>query len=595
MNKKKKSRNEIHEANYLPSLILRIVFVMLVMGLLIGIIWNDTIDTGDTTISTEDWDVQSVDHGVKATYTIAEDMDSETYFAFGSTQQEVWVFVNEELVYSYEVDFASYWGSTAPSAWHMLEISDLHQGDVVSIRLESTLSAYEEKFTGVIIGRESEITTYLAKNAFVGVLFSVLTLCAGIMLISVGVSMNRYYNSRKNIYSGSIFTLVGIWGFNRTKSYNVHFIPLQIERQLALLSVFLIAIFMLAYLYEISREDEKESNTIYKVLLQTSVVAIVIVAFLQLTGVFDLIEMVIIGYIQLVVVMGIWVNMRYRIYKRNRSIEEMFRYYSCIVVAVAVVLQIITIVTGDNESTWFHVQALVALYLISIYVVQVGRSEKEIEQGKEAKEQAKVMKENLLIGKMKPHFLYNTLLAIQELCYSDPIQASDAIGVLSKYMRESMDAIGDDGLVTFYKELAHINSYVNIQQICYEDQIEYEEDIVGGEVLIPPLTVQPIVENAIRHGIRKKRGKGTVTLRTYWDANDFVIVVTDNGVGFDVNDPIQQDGTHSGDIVKNRLEELVGATMLTESVIGKGTIVTIRIPQAKQQRMDAETKMDLEI
>ena len=187
----------------------------------------------------------------------------------------------------------------------------------------------------------------------------------------------------------------------------------------------------------------------------------------------------------------------------------------------------------------------------------------------------------LALSQIKPHFIYNTLNAIQDID-DMPEQAQNAIVDFSKYLRENLDFLNDTNLIPFSKELEHVKKYVNLEKLRFQEKINIIYNIEETNFLIPSLSLQMIVENAIKHGITKKYEGGTVTITTYKKNNKIFIIVEDNGVGFDVNKTIGNN--HLG--FKNsreRLKHFVNGDLVIESEINKGTKVTIIIPERENK------------
>ena len=138
----------------------------------------------------------------------------------------------------------------------------------------------------------------------------------------------------------------------------------------------------------------------------------------------------------------------------------------------------------------------------------------------------------LLQAQINPHFLYNTLDTIVWLAEAgDQKRVVSMVGNLSDFFRTSLNQ-GKD-IISIREELAHVRSYLEIQQVRYQDILRYEitvpEDLY--EYKIPKITIQPLVENALYHGIKNKRGQGTITVTGKSKENGFVLYVRDNGIG----------------------------------------------------------------
>lgn len=185
----------------------------------------------------------------------------------------------------------------------------------------------------------------------------------------------------------------------------------------------------------------------------------------------------------------------------------------------------------------------------------------------------------LILTQVQPHFMLNTLSTIQYLCKHDSEAAFETISDFSVYLRNNMEFATTTELISFEKELSHIEKYIAIEQKRFGDRIKVKYDIQVDDFGIPPLSVQPLVENAIKHGISKKRGGGTVEISTWRGADEIHVIVKDDGVGFDVDKPFSENRVHLGlSIVKDRLERMCGGDVKITSSENEGTICEVTIP-----------------
>jgi sensor histidine kinase YesM len=119
----------------------------------------------------------------------------------------------------------------------------------------------------------------------------------------------------------------------------------------------------------------------------------------------------------------------------------------------------------------------------------------------------------LLLSQIRPHFLYNTLNAICALCYTDPERAGEATRQFSKYLHANMKSLDKDEPAEFSEEMRHVESYIWIEKMRLGSRLQVVYDIQETDFILPLLTVEPLVENAIRHGISKRIGGGRLTIR----------------------------------------------------------------------------------
>lgn len=190
----------------------------------------------------------------------------------------------------------------------------------------------------------------------------------------------------------------------------------------------------------------------------------------------------------------------------------------------------------------------------------------------------------LMLSQIKPHFLHNALTVIVGLCDTDPKRAKLATLKFAKYLRGNMDSIEETGPIPFERELRHTKLYLEIEQYRFGEALEVRYDIACDDFSIPALTVEPLAENAVRHGVRENPGgKGTVTIATSETPDYFEISVTDDGPGFDP-DSLPGDGENHVGIanVSQRLMQVCGGTLTFDTAPGVGTTARIRLPKEKE-------------
>ena len=184
----------------------------------------------------------------------------------------------------------------------------------------------------------------------------------------------------------------------------------------------------------------------------------------------------------------------------------------------------------------------------------------------------------LMLGQIQLHFLYNTLADIRGLCETDAVKAKETIDDFSVFLRANMDSLSNESLIPFEQELLHVNSYLHLLQSMYGEGIRVKYEIHTTQFKIPALSLQPIVENAVHKGIRKKEGGGTITICTEEKERYFEITIADDGVGF--RKEVLKEQVHIGiQNVKKRLGIMCNGILKIDSEVDKGTIVNIIIPK----------------
>ena len=213
----------------------------------------------------------------------------------------------------------------------------------------------------------------------------------------------------------------------------------------------------------------------------------------------------------------------------------------------------------------------IAAFLMMTYVVN-----DQTEQYYRQRMELANMKNEIMLSQIQPHFVINTLGAIAHLC-SDAPEAKEAIQTFSRYMRGNIDVLSKNSLIPFSKEVEHTNLYLQLEKLRFGDNLHVVMNLEARDFLIPTLTLQPLVENAVRHGVRKNPdGKGTIWITSRKTEQWYEVSVTDNGPGFDP-EKIREDGkNHVGlENVRERVRITAGGELKIESEPGVGTTVTI--------------------
>ena len=185
---------------------------------------------------------------------------------------------------------------------------------------------------------------------------------------------------------------------------------------------------------------------------------------------------------------------------------------------------------------------------------------------------------SIMLSQIQPHFIYNTLGTIERMCLKDPQKAFDLVRNFSLYLRGNFSELDSVTPIRFADEIKHVEYYVNIEKVRFPDMsIEY--DVEATEFVLPALSVQPLVENAIKHGLMRLETGGTVKIHSYETPTHFCVEVTDDGVGFDTDAPIDEKKHVGLRNIRGRLKAMVNGALVMESKPGVGTKAIIMIPK----------------
>lgn len=232
--------------------------------------------------------------------------------------------------------------------------------------------------------------------------------------------------------------------------------------------------------------------------------------------------------------------------------------------------------------------AAITLSLLIIYIVIEMEERRQILIRERELEQANI---RIMFSEIQPHFLYNTLSTIAYLCEKDPKTAKQATIDFAQYLRYNLDSPFKKHVCCFTEELEHIQKYLSLEKMRFDDRLAIEWNIQTEDFFVPPLTIQPLVENAVKHGVNKKEDGGTVKISAYEENDYYIVEVADDGIGFEVKDREDDGKIHIGiDNVKKRLKRICNAELTVKSEKNVGTTVTVFLPKEGMEIEDTSSR-----
>lgn len=253
--------------------------------------------------------------------------------------------------------------------------------------------------------------------------------------------------------------------------------------------------------------------------------------------------------------------------KRTNVTEKIAFALYCVLPFLAIIIQ--NLMPGYAVA---YLSIIIAIEILFLFV-NVKKNMELINEARRTKE-AEV---KLMVSQIQPHFIYNTLSSISTLIKIDPEKAQKGLDEFTEYLRANLTSIGETGLVSFENELKHIETYLSLEKMRFDERLNVKMDIEVKNFLVPPLTIQPLVENAVKHGILKKIQGGTITIKSYETDEAYFVEIVDDGIGFDTNDPSYKGKEHVGlNNVKYRLSTMCKGDLFIHSVVDKGTTMVIK-------------------
>ena len=211
-------------------------------------------------------------------------------------------------------------------------------------------------------------------------------------------------------------------------------------------------------------------------------------------------------------------------------------------------------------------------------LIQVDQIQQQLRQQREIAQQ----KASIMVLQMRPHFIYNTMTSIYCLCNQDPQKARQVTLDFTTYLRKNFTAIACEDTISFPEELEHTRAYLAVEQAQFEDSLFLEFDTPHTQFRLPPLTLQPIVENAVKHGLDPESDSLHLVIRTRETKLGSEILVEDDGTGYEAPDDSQPHIALAN--IRQRLELMCGGRLTIRPREGGGTVVQVIIPRRAGNR-----------
>ena len=238
---------------------------------------------------------------------------------------------------------------------------------------------------------------------------------------------------------------------------------------------------------------------------------------------------------------------------------------------------------GGNISFLIFLVYALNTFVIVVRIVpqkinEAARAKELEEQRRKLQQELKDRRVSVMMSQIRTHFIFNVMTIISGLCNTDPGKADDALILFSRYLRKNMAIMDRDEPILFSQELSHLEDYVSLEKMRFGEKIKFEKYLDITDFKLPPLTIQPLVENAIKHGLLNPGKQGTVTLISKKMEDKIQIIIEDDGIGF-VPEDLEKENTVGIRNVRYRVENMVGGTLKITSAPSGGTRAEICIPQ----------------
>lgn len=467
-------------------------------------------------------------------------------------------------------------GHTPGHYWMSVPIQPSLAGEKMHIVLTpvyTTVVAEDPEF--YLIDRDTLLTNIvLPKDRFMLVL-SIITSASGMFLILFSLAPGLSGDNRRNLfYMGAPTVCAGIWKLCSLPAFLLFIDYTGLEKEVWYIGVLsYLLMLVLSLRLQISLRTTQANRITHLCFYIAAFMAILLVV-LQLTNLVEIRDTLVwygisVAFLHLISLFG----------TKPTTHEILWLFPFFITLGLDF---IICIIKGSLRGAPFFLIWM----LLNLFIRGFGLIQDDIEQKRQLLLKESELKDSrirAMMSEIRPHFIHNTLASIYMLCAEDPEKAQTVVGDFAGYLQANFQAISTTELISFSRELEHTRAYLAVESVLYEGKLDIEYDIAETAFMLPPLTLQPIVENAIKHTVGSGRPRAHICIHTGVAEGCNTITVEDDGAGYN---PLTSSTEDDGDVhiglnnVRNRLEMMCGGSLEISLRDGGGTSVRILIPSA---------------
>lgn len=518
------------------------------------------------------------------TFLVDESLTRDTHLAFYTVHQYVDVYIDGEHIYSLKPSEAQQ-VKTIGSNWSILPIYREDAGKEVRVEIIPVYESFRDREVQFLLGSQLEIYVARLKKDLPQLILAVVAISVGFVFLSTAIyNLFRKHRSEGLISLGLVSVVIGLNRLSDTR-----FSPFLLGDKpifLFYITACSMMIGLMVLIHSMRHRFNPVSSRLLDLLGIGAGAVCIGLLLLQVFGGVDLRQSYPVIHITLLIGIAVLAgNTIYERLKYPQNQDNLLSGKASLLLAAGLLADFVTFYRMGNSSQLVFTLLAMLLFILlsgSKMIAHYFKQEKLLaEQYKILAETERKLTESrieTMISQIRPHFIYNTLGSVEQLCELQPELAASLVHEFSCYLRGNLDEMDNPAPIPLSRELEHVRHYVRIEQVRFPD-MEVEFDIHCDDFLIPALTIQPLVENAIKHGLMKLPQGGTVRVSTYETTTHYCVRVDDNGVGFDPGAPMDS-GKHVG--LKNargRIETMCRGTLTVESAPGMGTHVLISIPK----------------
>ena len=498
---------------------------------------------------------------------IKDSLKQDGYLSFYTVHQYVEVFVDGELVYQLKPAEHAFI-KTAGCNWIMIPLYREDAEKEIVVRLLPVYESVREREVAFLVGSALDVYKQRLRMDFPQLLFSGLAILTGLVYFALAFyPAYKHRGGRALAWLGVFAVALGLWRLNDTR-----FSPFLLPERPVLMYVTSIAALMVGIvplLFSMQSRIPQRWNRIYQWYCgAVSIMGIAEVAA-QVIWHVDLRQMLPLIHGMLAAGAVGWMVMLLSVRKEEKKKRSALILVGLLAAGVLADL-LCYYRKGNSSGLLFSLLALLGCVIFTggNMVIQYTKREKELADSRLTS----------MMSQIRPHFIYNTLGSIEQLCELQPEKAAELVHDFALYLRGNFRELDHPAPIRLSQEIQHTKHYVKIENVRFPD-IQVDFQIESPDFMLPALSVQPLVENAIKHGLMPLPEGGRVFVHSFETKENFCVSVEDNGVGFDPETATDGLGLKN---IRGRLEVMCGGKLEIQSAPGQGSSIRLAIPKENQ-------------
>ena len=563
---------------------------------------------------------------ITLSYQLPNPLPANSTMVTRNYHQVLRAYINGAKVFEFPKDASKLTGTIITDDWCMINISKFAPGRVLKLELDTGISGFNGFINPLLFGEDNSIIANLRSTYALPFGLSLTLIAIGLMLIVVASVYTKDSSETAYLLLGFIFITIGIWFADRAKM-PVFMVGSNVKFFMAFSGIMLTPLLISLYIGE---RFKKYNQTVINILIICDVIFTLVISLILASKSVPVQNLIVYVYIAILIsiIYAMYLMWDYAHGQTSKRLNRVQLNASRMELMTVIILLIGSAISfiwdevspsnyNSYQRNWTgigNIQMISVIIfaffqlIILIYNGYYSAVESEITQKKLHDSQLQLM-----MGQIQPHFMFNTLSSIRTLIKVDPDLAYKMVYDFSNYLRANVDNLTNLDGIKFAAEVNHIQSYVGIEKIRFGDRLDVEFDIQEDDFLVPPLSIQPLVENAIKHGVMKKVDGGTVWLRSYSTDTAYIVEVEDNGVGiaqerldFLFRDSSDFDFDSDTDFASNltgngsenhvstgmrniimRLDEIAHAKLNINTEEGKGSLMRVTFPKESNEKQSS--------